>query len=403
MSVQETFAYSGGDFTRGYNVDGVALEVGRLTLPHEQHVVHALEQPGPPATEMNPARTTSEVAERVANVIHVDFLREVVSASLEPDHTSGALPSVYDVVPINLGESPSNGGNFTPVQGLRSPLVDALRTGARPEKVRKPVRKLRPTTPDDIKAMVEIDIRSFGSVYENYDLSPEQLRTEMTEKFVGRFEKVGADWNPVYEKDGEVDGFMMNCPTSKKPEDFESWEKTTDNGTLKTTYDPNGPYIYIVSLDMEGCGETARNMIFMDQIGKMIEGGFEKFYFESRLPGLRDWMQEQCVASGIEFDELDQATKHRFAETYYTATKTNSKGKEVPLDHLIRIYSGVGCEFIKLAPDAYMDEPSMNYGAVGVFHNPLPKLLRNNRTAKKILGRALRKLAHSPRLAERMF
>lgn len=340
-----------------------------------------------------------------SNVADLDEIRERVARMYGPEDAPD--PNASNMASHNAGSGdatviplwPELDTTFAPPA---MPTIDAKVT-ALAERAKPKAGAIRPARITDIERLVDLDMRAFRKVYDGYGMSPEELREDLITKFTGRFHKVGGDWIQVYEQDAEVRGFMISCPTSKRPEDFKSWEHTTDNGTLETTYDPNGKNIYVVSLTMDNCGQAARNMIFMDQIGKMIKEGRENFFFESRLPGLQAWMRKECERRQLDFDGLDTSQQQELAETYFHATRTNSKGKEVPLDHLIRIYTGVGCEFVKLVPNAYKDEPSMNFGAVGVLRNPVPRVLRHNRLAKKVIGGSLRLLAHYPKLAEKVF
>lgn len=294
-------------------------------------------------------------------------------------------------------------GQPTPVQkeASRPQLVETGITTSR-EAVKHQF-KSRGATPEDVEALVDVDMLAFEGVYKNSDMTREELRQDLVEKFKGRLDMLGGDWIRVVERDGIIAGFMTCCPTNKTPEEFESWEKTTDNGTLQTTYDPNGKNMYVVSLSMlSGVGEGARNMLFADQIGKMVEGGFERAFFESRLPGLGTWARRACRDRGVDFDTLNTDQQQELADEYFASTKT-VKGKEVPLDRLIRIYTGVGCKFNHVVPDAYDDPQSMNFGAVGIFENPLPNVLQKSRLISKAVGKTLRVAAKSHRLMEKMF
>lgn len=267
----------------------------------------------------------------------------------------------------------------------------------------KPKFTSRPATESDIDSLVDIDMKAFAKVYAGYDQSPEDLRADLTEKFRGRYERLGGRWIRIAEKDGEPVGFTVACPTSKAPEDFESWEKTTDNGTLETTYDLNGDYIYVTSLSMlDGAGETPRNMLFASMLSEAIKGGYKSAYFESRLPGLRTWMKRESIQRGTTIDELTEDDKAEMADTYYNL-KVTKKGKELPYDYLMRIYAQAGCKFVKLVPDAYADDPSMNYGAVGVFDVPVPKAVLNNRIARNIVGKGVDLLARSEWAVKKLF
>ncbi len=257
----------------------------------------------------------------------------------------------------------------------------------------------RAATTSDVETLVDVDMAAFEEVYDKYEQPHDVLRKELIVKFTERLHKVGGRWVTVSEKDGEVGGFMMSCPTSKTPEEFESWEKTTDDGTLATTYDPDGNNVYVVSLSMlPGKGEEARNMLFAKQIGTFIKGGYERAFFESRMPDLKGWVESQ----GFDPETLGTEQRAELAKEYYGLT-IERHGKEVPYDHLMRIYHRAGCKFVKLVPDAYQDAESMNFGAVAIYENPLPAALRKNRVARTVAGTAVQIASRSPKLMKMMF
>ncbi|MDB5166441.1 MAG: family N-acetyltransferase [Candidatus Saccharibacteria bacterium] len=272
-----------------------------------------------------------------------------------------------------------------------------------------PKFKLRAATEQDIDAIVDVDMKSFSAVYAGYDQDPETLRAELTETFRGRFEKVGGGWMPVLEKDGEIVGFMTCCPTNKTPDEFKSWEDTTDNGTLENTYDPDGKNIYVVTLSVLPEGSAGKDMLFADQIGKMMREGYECGFFESRMPGMRSWLNRQMKKSGREIDDLSTEEKDAFAEQYFNL-KSVVGGKEVRYDRLLRLYERVGCNCIKMVPDAYQDEPSMNYGVVCVYDGQelfdgsvLPFKLPQNRLTRWAAGGLMQLAARSPKATNKFF
>src|SRR5690606_14294659 len=117
----------------------------------------------------------------------------------------------------------------------------------------------------------------------------------------------------------KVVGFMTCCPTNKTPDEFESWEKTTNNGTLEGTYDPNGKYLYVVTLSVVPEGSKGKDMLMANQIGKTITGGYTAF-FESRMPGFRAWArvlakQEGRTLNDLTGQDLDVLAKRYFGET----------------------------------------------------------------------------------------
>lgn len=271
-------------------------------------------------------------------------------------------------------------------------------------KARLPKFTTRSVSLNDLDSLVDLDIEAFRSVYDEYDMSREELRDDLRIKFNNRLTKLESDWTTVVEMDGELCGFIMSCPTSKKPEDFESWEKTTDEGTLDTTYDPNGDYIYIVSLTMPrpGCGESPKNMLVVDRIGKLAQSQAKCVYFESRMPGLRDWVSEKFQGQPHKVDSLPEDELQALAEEYKESTVIKN-GKEVMRDPHLRMYKSIGCRFVKVAADAYQDGPSMNFGVVTVYDNPLPKALQGNRAASIAAGGLIRSAGRSHKLVKRFF
>jgi len=337
-----------------------------------------------------------EALEDLAEVVDLDVARNAVHEAYNIHPLSAPLGNVVSLLPTGT----TNEQHFAPAASTPQLVTETFVPTH--ESTERHEYSARGATFDDIERLVDVDMQAFEGVYKDYG-DREALRAELIEKFTHRLELVGSDWLRVFEKDGEIAGFMNCCPTSKTPEEFESWEKTTDNGTLETTYDPDGKNIYIVSLSMlPGVGEGARNMLFADQIGRMIEGGFERAFFESRLPGLAAWTQRQCKETGQVFEDLTTEEKASYAEQYFKATK-EVKGKQVPLDRLIRIYSQAGCNFTRVVPDAYEDVPSMNFGAVGIYENPVPKSLRNNWLVRKGLGKTVQALARSHKLMSKAF
>jgi hypothetical protein len=288
---------------------------------------------------------------------------------------------------------------------------------------------IRGATPADIEAIVDVDIRSFDSVYTNYDQDEATLRADLIEKFRGRLEKVGSEWMPVLERDSEIVGYMCSCPTSKSPTDFESWEKTTDNGTLDSTYDPNGENVYVVSLAALPKGSDGKDMLYANQIGKMLKEGYKLGFFESRLPGMRDWvLANKCNGSEEEIAGLDPETATVYAKEYFN-TYTEYKGKTVRQDPLISFYEKIGCSCETLLPDAYQDEPSMNFGVMCIYdgsklfdgsdiaipipqnnltrritsRTEIPVPLPNNRVTRWAFGSLIKGASRSQKLVTKLF
>jgi hypothetical protein len=101
-------------------------------------------------------------------------------------------------------------------------------------------------------------------------------------------------------------------------------------------------------------------------------------------------------------ESLTEAERYDFAESYFRSTR-DVKGKQAPLDPLLRIYDQIGCTFLRVFPDAYEDAKSMNFGVVGVWRNPVPRALRKNFLVRKVVGGAFCTLSRSHRLTGKAF
>lgn len=264
---------------------------------------------------------------------------------------------------------------------------------------------LRSFEPKDLEDIVELDIKSFKDVYDGYGKSEEELKEELTETFKKRIELIGQEWTQVLEdrNTGKILGFLMSCPTSKKPEDFTSWEDTTDDGSLASTYDENGKDLYVISLTTtQNSLGRYDDMLYAGLMKKGVEEGYRRAFFETRLPGLRNWLQRECEKQGKSLEDLTDEEKYMFAEKYMHLKKQRD-GKEVPYDPLLRSFSKMGCDFVKLVPNAYQDEPSLNFGVLTVVENPLPEKIQNIKPIKKMIGKAASYALRSEKLSKVLF
>jgi hypothetical protein len=298
----------------------------------------------------------------------------------------------------------------SPLLGVpQTPAFD--RTAHRVErKAVEPKFGIRQSTREDIDAMVEIDMSAFSKVYAGYETTEDEQREHLREMFNGRFDMIGGKWMPVVTQrneagEDEVVGFMHCCPTSKDPTGFVSWEETTNNGKLDTLYDPEGNNVYVVSLSMDPKvkGQRGQNSLFMQQIGTFIGEGMDTAFFESRMPGFRGWVERRCAKDGSDIETLEDTEKVTLAEEYFSSTRVNRNGKEVPLDSLLKVYAGAGCNLLQVLPDAYKDEPSMNFGVLCTFENPLPDWARKSRLLSGAVGGVMKLAAKSSWITRKAF
>lgn len=258
-----------------------------------------------------------------------------------------------------------------------------------------------PVTDKDVYDMAALDVRSFRDVYgANLDAG-RYLRSV----FQRRLEITGSDWTQlVRDSGGALLGFLMCCPTDKKPEDFTSWEETTNNGTLEGVCNPKGPNVYVVSLTTTPNrfgGETYQGMLYANLIGKFIAENMELAFFESRMPMFRRWARKQTRSKNLKLGSLGDDDLQKLANEYAKLTSEDEDGNIALQDPVLREFARLGCKFLDPVPNAYEDPMSLNFGCVGIFDNPLPRLMRSIPGIPRAAGTIIRAASKHPSLVDR--
>ncbi len=304
---------------------------------------------------------------------------------------------------------------------LTSPATPKNPAGPTAKRKRRERLSVRLARREDIARMVDIDVAAFVKVYDGYGTAPASLRAELTKKFTHRFDLLGSTWMPVVTlktKHGEetMIGFMHCCPTDESPDDFVSWEKTTRDGWLDGLYVPRGKNLYVDTLSVDPAfgGRHVQDLMFMQQIGAFLAHGMHCAFFESRMPGFRAWVKDIKQLGETEVEHLTRAELDELANLYFNERPVrfdprNGKMKKRHIDPLLRLYESAGCKLERLAPNAYQDKPSMNYGVVCTFRHPFRSRRTNKphwfggQVGRHVVGPLAKWAARHPRIAERFF
>jgi len=203
----------------------------------------------------------------------------------------------------------------------------------------------------DLEDILEVDNDRYG------DISKEVTATG---EMMGKRIENSKEWFFVADMDGKVKGILSLMPTNKGIKDFTSWEDSTDNGTLDTTFDSNGRYVYGVALttspDVRGLELVDR--LFAAAGRKLIAERKKMAYFSGRMPDFHKFRQEMTP------------------EEYYSK-RIIKDGKEVALDPQIRMYESFGLEKVRLVENGFVgDKESGNYGVLFKATNPFYSLLK---------------------------
>lgn len=254
---------------------------------------------------------------------------------------------------------------------------------------------VRLATIDDLNALVELDLRAFRHVYRHYELTEAEMAERMERQIRRRLE-MAPEWCVVLERDGVLLGSLMTWPSSIPPEEFSSWEASTDGGEL-LVLDSDTPWIYGVSLASLPAGgpDVAEQLMLYGAGHLLIGGGRDLCFFEARMPGLRRWARARLGDEGLTLDEVDDDIINRLAEYYY-ADRINVDGELVRRDPELRMYEAAGVRFERAVPAAYADYASLDYGVLALIDNPVPVAFRQNKTVKRSISALLHWVAQTP-------
>lgn len=258
------------------------------------------------------------------------------------------------------------------------------------------VLKIRPTIESDIPNLVQIEVDRYDLMYKN---NPAK-KAEVAEVFRRRL-VVAKDWMLTLVMDGEAAGFITGQPTHKKPEDFKSWEDSTDGGTLESTFQPTGENVYVVNLDVSRLAtpHNGHYMLMAYLGGKIIKTGKDTIMFESRMPNFRQWVIDEYSGGLDAWSKLSKRRRLEVAQRYSKLT-ISKDGRQAPYDKLLRFYEGSGFKLVKVLPNAFSDEESLDFGMLCTAHNPVPKSMRWT-PINWLVGSLLQKIGKSEKLLSR--
>ncbi|MBI4036595.1 GNAT family N-acetyltransferase [Candidatus Daviesbacteria bacterium] len=132
-----------------------------------------------------------------------------------------------------------------------------------------------------------------------------------------------------------------------------SWEETTDNGWIRSTHNPEGNALYLISVGASprSAGRGVGTRLVQEQLDLARRLNLDYLVLGSRIPKYHEYHLRHPEMT------IDQ---------YLLLTRS---GGEV-LDPEIRFYTRCGLKVIRVVPDYMEDDPeSENYGAVMVWEN----------------------------------
>lgn len=220
----------------------------------------------------------------------------------------------------------------------------------------------------DLDAIVRVELEAFSDVYG--ERPSKGVVRSVRSKYRERLKLLG-EWVRVIENQQfGVYGVFVCCPTSYDRREFLVEQRDlTSNEAIHEIYDPKGKNVYVVNLAVlpKAQGRGAHRLLFADAIKKAIKVGMERAFFESRLPGLRHWLET------LPDEEWDGESIRSLADKYWRLTDDANK----PIDRLLRKYTNFGCVPLRLVENAWgPDAPSMGYGVLCEFTVPYQRVFK---------------------------
>lgn len=329
---------------------------------------------------------------------------ETLSGAIDLEDVRGRIDAIYQEQPPPVEISPDD----TDGQAISDPAVtspagnESENKKSKKEKSKKPTVRVRPATPKDIPRLTEIDMQLYRKLYlaQGQDLDIRRKEVEhMLSKRLGNAGKLML----VTEIDGAIEAFMTCMITDKGPEEFESWESSTNDGTLDGVHSQQGKYIYTVNLTAKpkATDAGAHNMMMGRQLGHMIGSGIDSAYFESRIPLFGRWVERRLKEADTNIGSLSDDQLDELAQEYFESRVTLN-GKEVRRDPMLRMYEQMGAKSVKVVKGAFDDPQSLNYGVVCTLDNPVPTWLRR-KSLNWIVGKTAGAVLSKRRIANKIF
>ncbi|MEM6405449.1 MAG: beta-ketoacyl synthase N-terminal-like domain-containing protein [Pseudomonadota bacterium] len=140
---------------------------------------------------------------------------------------------------------------------------------------------IRPAVLADVARLSELEQAAYGWIGEEAVASPELI----TER-IDRLNSGDHAWFWVMEKSEQVVAWQILQPTQVDPDAYRSWAEATDDGTLASTFDPQGRYVYLVAAGSDQQLLTvSSHLLTLQTLMLFREMGHDCLFYCSAMPG----------------------------------------------------------------------------------------------------------------------
>jgi hypothetical protein len=227
---------------------------------------------------------------------------------------------------------------------------------------------VRAAKPDDLDALVTLELRAFRDVYGS---APDPMVVaSVRARYADRLSLLGP-WARVLETaTAGVVGMLLCLPIRlsriEVVELLEQGPDLTDVDVLRSLFEESGTALWVLNLAvLDGQLLGASLYLNADMRAMARAHGIRHIYFRSRLPGFASWLAEQCPQ--VDQLALPKASRDAFVQRYWRSTVRRG-GMDRPVDPLMATYVDRGCVPLSLVPDWVIDRRSLGYGVL--FESP---------------------------------
>jgi hypothetical protein len=142
--------------------------------------------------------------------------------------------------------------------------------------------RVRPAQLADVSGIMEVEKESWGEQVGSEGMALESIMRERV-----RICNEGTPpWFWVVERGERIEGHAITQPTALAPEECTGWDHATDQGTLRTTFDPRGKFVHGVTLAVRNeAPPVTADLLVLASHWSRLSTGRTIIYLCARMPG----------------------------------------------------------------------------------------------------------------------
>ncbi len=148
---------------------------------------------------------------------------------------------------------------------------------------------VRPARLEDVPVIHRLDQSEYGWLGEDATDDADFIRHQLEILNSGEIPWLWLLERTSARGDSEVVGWYIMQPTNKSPEEIRSWDDATDQGRLRSTFDPRGKQLYLVAAGIaREHSKQAHRLMVLNALSLMKETRMERVFACLAMPGFAE-------------------------------------------------------------------------------------------------------------------